>query len=201
MRSGSRIWMRRATSAKGVSSVARVHRPQCEQLPERGAEAINIAPPINAAGSQHLLGAGIARRAEEFAGPRQAAFDLVGQFAEPQVHEHGPVPVVGDHDVAGLDVAMDHAGFVQSMVGVGHLPNQFGHLPQIAAVGRRGGNGGQSGCRRRLCRRAVLGCGRRAVIRAAGSDRLFRLACFGTGHAERFFPLRQIELARASRRW
>ena len=65
-----------------------MERPQGEQFPQRRPQTINIAAGINSTGRHHLLGARVAERADELAGPRQPPIYVVVQLSQPEVHQH-----------------------------------------------------------------------------------------------------------------
>jgi hypothetical protein len=50
--------------------------------------AIDVAAPANSADGQHLLGAGVAQRADELPGARQLAVHVVGELGKAQIHKH-----------------------------------------------------------------------------------------------------------------
>ena len=91
------------------------HRPQRQQLPKCGPQAIDVAAAIEPIDRQHLFGAGVAQRADEL--PRAGKLILIGPLRETEIHEHGLRTIGRDHDIARLDVAMDDAHLVQFVGG------------------------------------------------------------------------------------
>ena len=161
-------------------------RPQREQFPERGAQAVDIGATIHASGRQDLLRTGVAERADELPRPRHASLRLVGQLRQAQIHQHRMAPVGREHDVARLDVAVYAAGFVQGVGRLGDLPHNLHHLRHVitAAHGQRRSvrRDGSGGCRDRS-----------GLVGLAAAERRFLGAGLVAGRRQRPLPTVRVD--------
>ena len=107
-----------------------------QEVVERAAQAVDVGADVGLAGVADLLRGDVVGRAEHLAlvrqrrrrpGPSPAH---LGQ-AEVEHLDHRPVPLAGEHQVARLDVAVDHA------VLVGVLQAQRRLVDEVAGMGHR----------------------------------------------------------------
>jgi hypothetical protein len=104
------------------------------RLIEDAAEGVQIGAVIDVAGAAALLGRHEHRRAEDRAGGRVARAGAgVGQLGDAEVEElgapaGGPLGIGDQHDVVGLEVAMDDAAVVGGRQRARDLPRQLDQL-------------------------------------------------------------------------
>ena len=106
-----------------------------QQVVERAAQAVDVGADVGLLGVDGLLRGDVVGRAEHLALVRQAAVDrlLAGHLGQAEVEhlDDRPVALAGEHQVARLDVAVDHA------VLVGVLQAQRRLVDEVAGVGHR----------------------------------------------------------------
>ena len=82
-----------------------------ETFVEHQTERVQVGPPVELLAA-HLLGREVLRRAHHDVVARQVGIGRLEALGDPEVGQQD-APVGGDHDVAGLDVAVHEAGLVR----------------------------------------------------------------------------------------
>jgi hypothetical protein len=103
---------------------ARMERsPPREELEERDAERVDVGAAVDALVlPERLLGRHVGGRSDDEPGHGQRG--RRGLLAgEAEVQDHGPLILGSDHDVVGLEIAMDEPGPVRRVKRLGHPPH------------------------------------------------------------------------------
>ena len=109
-----------------------------KQLEERAAEAVDVCPIVRAAAVGGLFGGHVVGRAHGLAGPGHfvAAAVLAVEAGKPQVEDLDLAPR-REHEVGGLDVAVDQVVLVDVLKTHGNLPGEFAGVRHAEPAGMR----------------------------------------------------------------
>ena len=125
-----------------LGSLASEWRSQCQDLIERGSQAVEIGAVIDSdlAGAD-LLGAHVSRRTQNFPGAGQLLEALEARQAEVE-DAHGAMHI--ENQVRGLDVAVNDSSCMRMLETGGHRgkgPRHLYTITQIHALGAVGDSG------------------------------------------------------------
>jgi hypothetical protein len=102
-----------------VEACSLERRPAGQEVVERADKAVDVGADVSVAGIDALLRRNEVGRAEHLAFVRQRPVgrDLPAHLGQSEVEhlDHRPVPLGGEHEVAGLDVAVNHAVLVRML--------------------------------------------------------------------------------------